>query len=180
MQITPFPLNYPEPIKQQPPSPAAPSQSMSAEVCLLIEMIQLLKALLKERTLMPLSSPLSHPPQSSHPPLLSYHQVDLLAPNPLIFPLALCDEGTLSYLPPGWPLSLPPTIFTPHWEQLQSGALHLPLILWNLFLPLLQPHHPQAWIIVPIPHESHLLLSPFLQDLATQVQSFWTDAIHVG
>ena len=99
---------------------------------------------------------------------------------PSYSPSQPCDEGTLSYLPPGWPLSLPPTMFAPHWEQLQSGALYLPLILWNLFWPPLQPHHPQAWMIVPILHKSHPLPSLFLQDPATQVQLFWTDAIHVS
>ena len=38
-----------------------------------------------------------------------------------------------SYLLPGWPLPPPPAMFTPHWEQLQNGALHLPPILWNPF-----------------------------------------------
>ena len=106
---------------------------MSAEVYLLTEMIQSLEALLKERTLIPPSSLLSHPPQLLHPPLLSYHQVDPLLPNPLMFPLTPYNEGTPSYLLLDWPLLLPPAIFTPHWEQLQNGTRHLPLILWNLF-----------------------------------------------
>ena len=80
---------------------------------------------------------------------------------------------------PGWPLSPPPAIFTPHWEQLQNGTLHLLPILWNPFQSLLQAHQSQAWMIIPIPHESYPLPSPFPQDLVTQAQSFWLNIWHV-
>ena len=176
MQITPCPLAYPEPIRQWPPSSTVLSQSISAKVCPLTEMIQSLEALLKERTLTPPLSLPSHPPQLPHPPPLSYHQADPLSSNPLVFPLVPYDKGTLSYLLPGWPLLLPPTMFTPHWEQLQNSVLHLSLIVWNPFWSLLQPHHPQVWTIVPISYESYLLPSPFPQDPVTWVQSFQVSA----
>ena len=74
MQITPFPLAYPKPTRQPLHFPTVPLPSISAEVCLLTEMIQSLEALLKERSLIPpLSQPfhspqLFHPPQPFHPP----------------------------------------------------------------------------------------------------------------
>ena len=137
MQITPFPLAYPKPTGQPPYSPTVPSPSISAEVCSLTETIQSLETLLKERTPTP---PLS---QSSHLPLPLYHQADPHLPDPLPFPTPYTDKVP-SYLLPGWPLPPPPAIFAPHWEQLQSGALRLPPILWNPLWSLLQPYQPQA------------------------------------
>ena len=157
MQITPFPLAYPEPTRQPPHSPTAPSLSISAKVRSLTETIQSLEALLKERTLT------SHPPQLFHPLLPSYHQADPHLPDPLLFPIPYANKAP-SYLPLGWPLPLPPATFVPHWEQLQNGALHLPPILWNPFWSLLHPHQPQAWMIIPIPHKSYSLPLSFPQD----------------
>ena len=178
MQITPFPLAYPKSIGWQPPSQTAPSPSMSAKVHSLTETIQSLEALLKKRTLMPPSSLSSHPLPPSHPPPLLYHQANLLSPNSLVFSLIPYDKGMLSYLPSGWPLPLPPPMFALHWEQLQSGTLHLPPILWNPFQSPLQPHQPQVWMIIPIHHKLYLLSLPFLQDPATQVQLFQVGATH--
>ena len=142
-QITPFPLAYPEPTRQPPCSPIASLPSISAEVRSLIEIIQSLEALLKEQTLTPPSSQPSHPLQPSHPPPLSYHQADPHLPDSLPYSIPYASEVP-SYLPLSWPLPTPPAMFTPHWEQLQNGALHLPPILWNPFQFLLQPHQPQA------------------------------------
>ena len=179
MQITPFPLAYPRPTRLPPRSPIAPLPSISAKVCSLTEMIQSLKALLKERTSTPPLSQPSCPLQLFHPPPPSYHQADLHLPDPLPFSASYTNK-VLSYLPPGWPLPLPPAMFTPHWEQLQNGILHLPPILWNPFQSLLQPHQPQAWMIVSIPHESYPLPSPFPQDPVTWAQSFQLDVSHVN
>ena len=148
MQITPFSLAYPKPTGQPPHFPTVPLQSISAKVHLLTEIIQSLEALLKKRTSTPPSFQLSHPPQLFHPPLLSYHQADPHLPDPLPFPTPYTNKA-LSYLLPGWPLPLPPAMFTLHWEQLQNSALHLLPILWNPFQSLLQPHQSQAWMIIP-------------------------------
>ena len=68
MQITPFPLAYPEPTGQPPRPPTVPSLSISAEVHSLTETIQSLEAPLKERTPTPPLSQPSCPPQPFHPP----------------------------------------------------------------------------------------------------------------
>ena len=120
-QITLFPLAYPVPTVQLPPSPTALSPSMSAKVHLLIEMIQSLKALLKERTPTPPSSLLSHPPQPLHPLPPLYHQADPLSPNPFVFPPTSYNKEMPSYLLLGWPLPPPPTMFALHWEQLKAA-----------------------------------------------------------
>ena len=77
MQITPFPLVSHEPSELPPPFTPflAPSLSISAEVCLLIETIHALEALLKERTPIPPSFLQSHLLQMSPPPPPLYHQV---------------------------------------------------------------------------------------------------------
>ena len=157
-QITPFPLAYSEPTGQPPYSPTVPLPSISAEVHSLTETILFLEALLKERTLTSPSSQLSPPPQPSHPPLLSYHQADPHFPGPLPFPTPYTD-GVPSYLPPGWPLSQPPTIFTPYWEQLQSSTFHLPHST-NSVEPILIPalasstsgmnDHPHSPQVIPL------------------------------
>ena len=179
MQIISFPLAYPKPTRQPPHSPTALSLSISAEVHLLTETMLSLEVLLKERTPMSPLFQLSPPLQSSHPPPLSYHQVNPHPPNPLPYP-APCADKALSYLPLGLPLPLPPTIFTPHWEQLQSSTLHLPPILWNPFQFPLQPHCLQAWMIISIFYKLYPLPSPFPQDPATQVQIFQLGATYAG
>ena len=82
-QITPFPLVYPEPTRQPPHSPTVSLPSISAKVCLLMETILSLEALLKERTPTSPSSQLSPLFQPSHPPPLLYYQADPHLPDPL-------------------------------------------------------------------------------------------------